>query len=230
MTNRLFALTSHPDVTRFEIEDALVREAPAELLGSETSISAITVDLGLAHRGPSEVSVLDQVDSFVCVSAENAADDGTAQLPGLAAEAAIINGSWLARIEPIAELTRTWTGTATPGPKVTVVLRPIGADSPEFQKALIDAARTIAEELSAGARATLLEETDTAPFSAAIAFWFASISDAREAFATNRFAGLASVPGVDADSVGIYEATEHRILPNPNIWTTTTGLERPEDS
>ena len=56
MHHCLHGLTSHRDVTRFELEDGILREAAPELLREATGIDKITIDLGvtcLLYTSPS---------------------------------------------------------------------------------------------------------------------------------------------------------------------------------
>lgn len=229
MQQRLHALSCHADVTRFEVEDALVREAPAELLAEETSIHEIGIDLGLFHLPQSNGDPLGDINSLVTISAGDAADAVAEPLGALVAAAARVSGSWTLETENVSELERKWVGTATPGPKVTAVFDSNASGSANYRTNIVQLIRAMVSEWGdVGSRALFLDEGQDAPFSTIASFWFRTLGAAEEAMASETLKTLTEAGNISTDTLGFYQGLEHRVFPNPNVWATTTGLARPE--
>lgn len=228
MQQRLHALSCHADATRFEIEDALVRDAPGELLAEETSIHEIGIDLGLVHLSQSTADPLGDINSFVTISAGEPSDAVAEPLAALAAVAARVSASWTLQTENITELQKAWVGTATPGPKVTAVFDSSAAGSATYQDNIVQIIREMTSAWGdVGSRALFLDQGQDAPFSTIASFWFPTVSATQEALESDVLKKLTEAGNISSDSIGLYQGTEHRVFPNPNIWSTTTGLQRP---
>ncbi len=229
MQQRLHGLICHPDVTRFEIEDALVRQAASELVSKETSILEIDIDLGLFRLEQSSGDPLGNINSLFLVTADDSTDADAEPLAELIAEAAVVSTSWPVEVENISELEKAWIGTATPGPKITVAFDSSAADSSSYRDNIVQTVRSVVAKLDdVGARSMFLDTDQDAPFSTAVSFWFPTPSAAQDALDGDALKSLTEAGNISSDSLGIYQGTEHRVFPNPNIWSTTTGLKAPE--
>ena len=241
MVQRLHGLSCHPDVTRFEIEDGLVRDATATLLSEATTISSVIVDLGIHPRtvvdsgdrvdsGDLDLSLIAGYNATMLITGE---DDEAALPPNLAdlvSEVAVVGSSWLVTTTEVAELDKPWIGAATPGPKLSAFFSPAAAaDSLEYRTAIAELAAEICAGIGdVGCRISHIED-GPAPFTTAMSFWFSSPLRAEDAVRANRFDGLMSSGLTSTDSMLFVESIEHRVVPNPNIWATTTGVEPPAD-
>ena len=229
MHSRLYGLTSHPDVTRFEVEDGIVRNAVATLLGDETTINTVVVDVGASVR---EATLEDPNlnpdalhDVMIAIHAEVEADSEPPNLAELVADVAVVGGSWSISSTELAELEKPWVGTASPGPKVTAFARPTDADSPRYRAGIAELARETATTLGdVGSRVVHVEGTPGS-FSTAISFWFPNPDAAKAAWDRDGFAPLIASDLIDQHSLALLEATEHVLAPNPNTWVTTSGVE-----
>lgn len=234
MPEYLHGLICHPDVTRFEIEDSLVRHAAASLLSTETTITSIIVDVGVHERtrandssGSSHRALA--FNAFIMISGTG--DDASApQLTDLVAEAAVIDGSWKISSSEISELGKPWVGQATPGPKITALFNPASSiSSPGYRAGVEELAKTVCSSLSDAGSRVLHVEDSSAPFATAVSFWFANPAAAEDAAGAVLFEQVSESDLVDSGSLVFVEAIEHRIMPNPNTWETTTGVSPPQN-
>ncbi len=229
MAETLHALTCHLDATRFEIEDILVRQTAASLVGQETGLESIIVDVGVEVRSAQapEPTTLSSISALMWFSGATEAETRPTALDDLVVEAALVTGSWEMTTYEISELSTSWVGQATPGPKITIAFNRTAGDSPDYREELTEIAHEVAALLGdVGCRIAITDD-ETCPFEAAIVYWFASPSAAEQAFRTNGFDRVITSPAVDRDSVVVLEMIEHRIRPNPNNWSTTTGIQPP---
>lgn len=230
MAQTLHAFTCHLDATRFEIEDVLVRQTAASLVSEETPLESVTVDVGVQVRstpGP-DAHGFESLHALMWLT--GATDEATkpTQLDSLVAEAAIPMSAWSIATHEISELSQPWVGQATPGPKISIVFNRTTADSPDYRAELAALAQEVAALLGdVGCRIATTDDS-TCPFEAAIIFWFVNPEAAAQAFRTNGFDRVITSPLVDRDSVVVLEMIEHRIAPNPNNWSTTTGIQPPK--
>ncbi len=234
MFQRLHGLICHADATRFEIEDGLVRHAPAALLAEETSVSSIVVDLGITARPDLLTEETDREtpvpehNALILITADDEESAQPANLGDLVADVAIVGPSWASRTVDVAELAKPWLGAATPGPKISALFNPSGGvDSPQYRSDV----QSLAEGACAtfgdvGCRICFIDE-GPAVFTTSISFWFASPQHAKDARATGGFEQLVYPTLIDSHSLSFVEAVEHVIVANPNIWSTTTGVEPP---
>ena len=229
MAQRLHVLSCHPDATRFEIEDVLVRQTAASLVRKETALESVIVDVGVHVRASlrPDPHGFESFDALMWISGADHADTQPSELESLVSEAALVTGSWSVSSHEISELSKPWLGQATPGPKVSIVFARTSADSPDYRAGLAALANETREFLGdVGCRIISVDDAG-GPFDAAVVFWFANPEAADQAFRTNGFDRIITSPLVDRDSVVVLEMIEHRIAPNPNIWSTTTGLQPP---
>lgn len=219
MLHRAYGLTSHPDVTRFEVEDGIVRHAAAELLSEETTVDNITIDLGVQVRQGSDESALAAFDTMMSISGVTEADVAPAMLADLIAEVAVIAAASPVEIIEISRLEKPWIGTPTPGPKVTAHVNPAAADSPAFRSGIQELAASVGVSLGdVGARVMFGEQSEAWPMTASISYWFPNARAAAVALEGERFHALVSSSLIQPDSVVLVEAIEHRVTPNPNTW------------
>ena len=232
--HRFHALTCHPDVTRFEIEDGLVRTATASLLSQETTISSVIADVEIhAHSGFDAKSNVDiasiaQYNSSLLISSTDEAATSPEHLAELVAEVAVVGSSWRVSITELSELEKPWIGAATPGPKITVFANPDSAvDSPQYRSDIEELAGEVCAAIGdVGSRISYIDD-GSAPFTTAISFWFASPRSAEAAVESGEFERMYDSALLESDSILFVESIEHRIIPNPNTWATTTGVEPP---
>lgn len=224
MHHRVYGLTSHADLTRFEVEDGLLRHTAPELLKAETSITAVTLDVAIAdHAGQ-----ISDYDNQITISASDEADAAPTNLVELVSEVAIVKASAWFTITEVAELSTTWVGSATPGPKVTLHFDPASENSGSYRGDVEELAGTVAKSLGdVGSRVLHAGAAGRWPRSTAISFWFPNRDAAKDAFDGDGFAGLTTSSLINNETLVIVQAVEHRVLPNPNTWTTTTGVEPP---
>ena len=232
MPEFLHGLNRHPDATRFEVEDGLVRHAAASLLAEKTTITSIIVDVEAHERirpGATSESIhpARAFDAFITVSGTGD-EVSTPNLADLVSEVAVIGASWKTSSTEISELQNPWVGAATPGPKITAFFRPASSvSSPEYRSGVEELATMVSSSLSdAGSRVIHLED-GAAPFATAMSFWFVNASSADDAFGAVLVEQLSDSSLVDSSSLVFVEAIEHRIVPNPNAWETTTGVSPP---
>lgn len=232
MFQRLHGLSCHPDITRFEIEDGLVRHAAASLLREATTISSIVLDVSVHQRTGLPQSEADLpllgYNALMAISAEDDEATSPSNLADLLAETAIVGASALFATSNVAELEKPWIGSATPGPKITAFFdASAGGDSADYRGKITEVAQLMCNDIGdVGCRITH-SEGDAALFSTAISFWFAGPKAADDAVESGVFDRLTNSDLVDSNSLVCLESVEHRILPNPNTWTTTTGVEPP---
>lgn len=228
MTERLFALNSHLDMTRFEVEDGLLRNAAADLLSNESAIETITIDIGLQRLPESVGEPLGTIDSLFLIKASNPDDATPAHFEELVASTASVAGSWTVETIPVTRLKKSWSGTATPGPKLNAFFRTDKTGDTSRER-IVDVTGTIAADLGdVGSRVTFVSAGQEAPFESAISLWFADVASAKDALAGPAYTTFFNSSLVDRESLGLYRTTEHVLTANPNIWSTTTGVRPPQ--
>ncbi len=228
MHHVLYCLTSHPDVTRFEVEDGVVRQAAAELLSEETTIDTIAIDLGIFVREGAAETPAAGYDVLVSISGGTAEDVSPSEFAELVAEVAVVSSSTPISIDELSQLEKEWVGTTTPGPKVTAHFNPAASDSADYRDQIEALARSVVASIgNVGCRVVHSTPTDGWPFATSLGYWFANNAEAKEAFERDAFDLLSSSSLIAPNSFVLTESIEHRIAPNPNTWTTNDGVEPP---
>jgi len=220
MHQSYFALEAHSDVTRFEIEDGIVRGAVAQLLAQPSTIERVTVhiprersiDVGLptATSGPQPA---------LCITAE-AENDAHIDLAPLIADVGIVADSWQVTTSTLAASDREWVGNVAPGVALRVAVSAApGIDAANFRTWLTDALHRCADRCTdlQALRVTLPLHREPPSVIATISFETEGALDASlDASALEPFIGSEMI---DIRSAQITAISEHLITPNPNTWT-----------
>lgn len=214
-----YALMSHPDVTRFEVEDGVVRHAAAELVSEETTIDNIMIDLGVQVRRGNPEHPVAALDTVLSISGATEADVTPPGLADLIVDVAVVAATVPLEIVEVSQLEKSWIGTMTPGPKITAYWNPATADSPAYRSSVEELAATVASALGdVGCRVSFGERSDDWPVTTSISYWFANPGAAGDALAGDVFDALDNPDLVAPESFLLVEAVEHRVIPNPNNW------------
>ncbi len=233
MHNHLFTLRSHSDIAKFELEDGVVRSAAASLLADESTIRHLLIDMSTERTLAlmSEVRT-PQWESSVLISSTDEGDADANVLGDLVVDVASIIDHWPVMTIEVSDLEGSWVGSATPGPKVSfVVRRSSGIDSASFNAWLRDTlSDALAKSPGMGARALAPLDTDdqAAPRDSILSFWFRNEAALNDAVSNQLFAQLLSAELIEADSIRLWSTVEHRLTPNPNAWAMPTGPLMPE--
>lgn len=232
MHHHLFTLRSHSDIAKFELEDGVVRTAAAGLLADESTISQLLVDMSTERTLALTAEVhTPQWESSVIISSADEGDADADVLAELVVDVATVIDHWPVMLIEISDLDGTWVGSATPGPKVSfVVRRSSGIDSASFNGWLRDTlSDALAKSPGIGARAIAPLDTDgQAPRDSILSFWFPDEAALNDAVTNQLFASLLGAELIDADSIRSWSTVEHRLTPNPNAWAMPTGRLMPE--
>ncbi len=227
MHNHLFTLRSHSDIAKFELEDGVVRTAAASLLAEESTIRHILVDVSTERTLALMAEVhTPQWESSVLVSCADEGDADADVLGELVVDVASIIDHWPVLMIEVSDLDSSWVGSATPGPKVSfVVRRSSGIDSASFNGWLRDTlSDALAKSPGIGARSLAPLDTDGQPSRDSIlSFWFPNEAALNDAVSKQLFAPLLSAELIEADSIRLWSTVEHRLTPNPNAWAMPTG-------
>ena len=216
MHHCLHGLTSHRDVTRFELEDGILREAAPELLREATGIDKITIDLGVTVRRGASESPVTRFDSTLLISGATEADVAPTRLTDLLAEVAVIGATSRLEVTDVSQLEKSWIGTATPGPKLTAHIDKTIADSSDSRERVHELATSICDSLgNVGCRVMFGDRSEQWPITTSISFWFPNKQSAVAALDSSAFDPL-----VEQETSLLVEAIEHRLAPNPNTWGT----------
>lgn len=232
MHHHLFTLRSHSDIAKFELEDGVVRSAAAGLLAEESTISQLLVDMSTERTLALMSDVrTPQWESCVIVSSTDEGDADADVLSELVVDVAMVIDHWPVMLIEVSDLDGSWVGSATPGPKVSfVVRRSSGIDSASFNGWMRDTlSDALAKSPGIGARAIApLDADGEAPRDSILSFWFPDEAALNDAVTNQLFASLLGAELIDADSIRSWSTVEHRLTPNPNAWSMPTGRLMPE--
>lgn len=232
MHHHFFTLRSHSDIAKFELEDGVVRTAAAGLLAEESTISHLLVDMSTERTLAltSEVTA-PQWESSIVVSSADESDANADVLGALVVDVASIIDHWTVMMIEVSDLDGSWVGSATPGPKMSfVVRRSSGIDSASFNGWLRDTlSDAVAKSPGMGTRAIApLDADGQTPRDSILSFWFSDEAALNDAVSNQLFAPLLGAELIEADSVRSWSTVEHRLTPNPNAWSMPTGRLMPE--
>ncbi len=227
MPHTLFTLAAHSDVAKFELEDGVVRSAAGAILRNESTITRLLIDVPTERTLQFSVDTLaPEWDATMLLTAGSAADCLPANIDELVVDTAVINGHWDAAVLELRDIDKDWIGTATPGSKISFVLRrSAGVDPASFDGWLSAAATDLAERMDdGGARiVTPVRGSDDAPFDSIASFWFSREDGLAAAIDAQLFASILASHLVDDGSVRAMSSVEHRRHPNPNAWEMPDG-------
>jgi len=221
MHSTLFTLTAHPDITKFELEDGMLRGAVASLLAERSSISEVTVDIprdgteNLPHDFPSTPD-----STLIAITASSVSDTAQA-LDLLVNDFAVVTRSGAVDRLDITNRDASWPGTATPG--VTLRIRADqtpGINLSSFTQWTKDALGSCSERLpSTTIRAMIATEGSSQLPSVSTAITFANDDELRDALGGKVLAPFVDSEFLSPGTLSFDMVTEHRVSPNPNTWT-----------
>ncbi len=218
-----FALLSHSDIAKFELEDGLARGAATKLLASPSTISRVSVDIATAgvinfdppHGAP-------PFDALFRITAASMSEAQPSNLDKLIADVATVVGSWTISTVTVAEREDQWIGSATPGVKlVAFLVSGPGIDSGSYSGWLRDALMTCADDLDGvGVTHIIPEETlsGATQFSSMIEFSFPTQDGLAQALAAHTLQPILESELLDSDKTQMFSAVEHLLTPNENAW------------
>jgi hypothetical protein len=234
MYHAFYALAAHDDIEKFELEDGIVRHAGAELLAEASTIERIIVDAP-SERRPEPAADTPRVPwgSSITISARDAADCRPAALDELIFDVALVVGAWTVASVDVAEFERDWIGRATPGGKISFLLRrSAGIDQSSYENWLSNAMIESTNRLGdVGSRYVLPRDAFVpgVEFDTIASFWFPDDHALEAAVDGDGFGPLIASDLVDRTATRTHLSVEHRLIPNPNTWTSTDmRVEPPE--
>ncbi|MFT7474610.1 MAG: hypothetical protein ACI81L_001535 [Verrucomicrobiales bacterium] len=234
MYHAFYALAAHDDIEKFELEDGVVRHAGAALLAETSTIERIIVDAP-SERRPEPPADRPAVpwESSITISAREAADCRPPELDELIFDVARVVGAWTVASVDVAEFERDWIGKATPGGKLSFLLRrSAGADQGSYENWLSDAMVECTNRLGdVGGRYVLPLDAFVpgAEFETIASFWFPNDEALKTAMEGDGFGPLLASHLVDHAATRTHFSVEHRLVPNPNAWASTDmAVEPPE--
>jgi len=222
MQHSFFALHRHPEVSKLEFEDCVLRQTAPALLSKECDISQVMVDVCTERPPALPVEALPvDWDASIVISAASADGSPSTQINALLADCAVISGQWRVSLLEVADLSEAWTGTATPGHKLSFVMEPgSGIDPASFEtwlrNDLFDAVRL--EKREVGARA-ILPAPDAEVGRAVVSYWFSDTTSRDAAISGHLFDSVLGSTLINRDSLATFMSVEHRLSPNPNTWS-----------
>lgn len=228
MHHAFYALTAHVDVAKFELEDGIIRVAGASILRHESSISRILVDVPMERRLVLDVpTVKPGWDAIVIISANMPPDCLREDLAPLVLDVATVGPPIMVSVVDVLDVPEPWIGSATPGPKVSLVLRrSAGVDMKSYDLWLHEAVEDCASRIDRGGCRAITPKRDDdrdARFDTIASFWFPTEEALTDALAAQALAPLTSSHLIDAATIGTMSSTEHRLTPNPNAWKMPDG-------
>ena len=155
---------------------------------------------------------------LIAISAEQDAD-AQPDMAELAKNFASVESSGSVQRTEIAERERTWPGTATPGTAVRLRAAAPGIDAPSLASWLNDAlADCVAKLPGVGIRA-MPAAGSTGLTAVNVSLAFPQGEDPESQFTSRTLQPFLDSEILAPGSMTANMVTEHRILPNPQIWT-----------
>jgi hypothetical protein len=221
MEHVLVALRAHPDLAKLDFEDGVARQFTADRLAVPSSITRIMVDLRAEDQGESSPDV-DGIDALLWMSAHDAADLGPGRIRQQLEPLATDIAGWTVDSRVVRPVEVTWPGTATPGTKVTIMLRRAANGSVDSFAEAVDQVVDAANDrmLTGGcARHLITGELFRAPMlDAVITLWFPTTARVDEARSLGVFEPIEQSDAFEATATRSLLVFEHRLHPNPNAW------------
>lgn len=216
----LFTLRPHGDVTKFELEDGVIRSTATALIEESSSITEIRVDVP-REKVEVGIDVPGATDhTLIAISAESESDVMPDLAPLVNNFAMIVAVGRVDRLE-IAAQDGTWSGTATPG--TAVRLRADAApgisiaDLTSFATdALNDCARTFP---TIGIQALVAANEATSLSTVNVLFTFPPGLDPTDLINPRTAAPIVGSELLDSNSLFANQVTEHCIAPKNQEWT-----------
>lgn len=232
MHHHFFTLQSHLDVTKFEFEDGVIRNAAASLLREESTIRHILADLPTERAFPLDGDIdFPKWDGSILISSAEPDDVDPTLLAELLIDVAAVVENRSVTVIDGSDLEAKWVGTATPGPKISFVTEPgSGIDGPSFAAWMRDMLDDVAANYP-GIGCRGIGPIDIAPSTSAdaiLSFWFPDSGLLDTALAERFYDPIVNAGLVEAGSVRAWSTVEHRLAPNPNAWDMPTGRLMPE--
>jgi hypothetical protein len=228
MHHAFYALAAHVDIDKFELEDGVVRRASRELLLEESTISRVLVDIPTERPLSLDIEThVPEWDVSLIITAESSEQSAPHNFAELIIDVASVIGQRAVSTIEVSELSSSWIGSATPGPKISFLLnRSAGVDAGSYDGWLRDALNDcIAKVDDVGCRAfaPLRKNEVDAGFDTIASFWFPSVEALESAVGEHVFNPLLTSHLVDNDAIRAMSSVEHRLTPNPNTWSMPTG-------
>jgi len=220
MHHSLPTLTPHADITKFELEDGIMRGVVAALLSEPSSIAEIIVDMPRDGTDNLPVSAPSATDNALLAITASSESDAAAELDELVSPFAVVSRAGIADRIEVVERERTWHGTATPGVALRLRAdRAPGIDVASFTHWATDSLANCAVRLpNSGIRAMVATVSESPLSSVSASVIFDRDEDLRDALTDGALAAFTESELIAPDSLSIDMVTEHRVSPNPNAW------------
>lgn len=226
MQHALLGIQAHRDLAKFDFEDGLLRSIVAQRMIEPSTISRIVVDLAIEDQALGGQRALprenDTISALVWLTAGVEDDLVPTSMSDLFDEVAASVVGWSIRSTELRDLERDWVGTATPGRKLTYLLRRTAEVSDDQLESWLEAtAETCASRMpSGGLSYHILDDPIMASpaLDASMAFWFPTADRLTEADSFGVFDPIDDANIVQGGATRRLLTTEHRLFPNPNFW------------
>ncbi len=220
MHHCLYMLKPHGDITKFELEDGLIRGVVSSLLAERSSIAEIIVHIPRDETVDLPVDLAVATDNLLIAITAGSEADAMHDLGPLVAEFATVEGSGAVVRHDAGVLDQTWPGTATPG--VGLRIRVDGApgiDPATLSTSVYDFLEALRGQVPLlGCWAMAALQPDSPLSSMTISILFQTSDDLRAALAHGTLAPFLESPDLDFSHRYVHMVTEHRISPNANTW------------
>ena len=220
MHHWLYTLRPHGDVNKFEVEDGVIRGVVAALLAKPSSIIDVLVDIPRDANSQGSFDIPGAEDHvLIAISAEQDAD-AQPDMATLAKDFATVESSGSVQRTEIAERERTWPGTATPGTAVRLrAAAAPGIDAPGLASWLNDALADCVTKLPGVGIRAMPAAGSTGLTAINVSLAFPQGEDPESQFTSRTLQPFLDSEILAPGSMTANMVTEHRILPNPQIWT-----------
>lgn len=220
MHHSLYTLKPHGDITKFELEDGLIRGTVSSLLSERSSIAEVVVHIPRDETADLPVDVASATDNLLIAISADSEADASHDLGPLVSEFATVERSGMVQRNDIVVLDRTWPGTATPG--VALRIRADGApgvDPETLSTWANDSLHIICEQVPhLGCWAMTATQSGSQLSTVTASIQFAENNDLRNALTHGPLAPFLDGTQIEPSSRFMHMVTEHRISPNENTW------------